>query len=122
MGTAFALTRESSAHLNFKQACFRAQTNATFLRMKKTVPVRLLDNEFARQVARLEEEGATPEQLTQLLGQGRAKKGMLDGDIEQGELEIGQVVSEFNEALTCEELMGKLILEYRRAVGRLCGK
>ncbi|KAB8029069.1 NAD(P)H-dependent flavin oxidoreductase [Fluviispira multicolorata] len=112
IGTAFAATKESSAHENFKMAMCKAQFNSTFLRMKKLVPVRLLENEFAKKIAQAEDSCATKDQLQEILGKGRAKEGMLNGNIQEGELEVGQIVSEVNEILSCNKLVQKLKHEY----------
>ncbi len=115
IGTAFAATNESSAHENFKTAMCQAKFNSTFLRMKKLVPVRLLDNDFAKKVAFAEESCADKETLSEILGKGRAKEGMLNGNLIEGELEVGQIVSEIKEILSCEKLVAKLISEYLSA-------
>jgi enoyl-[acyl-carrier protein] reductase II len=112
IGTAFAATQESSAHDHFKQAMCESKFNSTFVRMKKLVPVRLLENEFARTIAKAEEGCASPEELQNLLGKGRARLGMLLGDLEQGELEVGQIVSQIKEVLTCAQLVEKWKTEY----------
>ncbi|MBB2145875.1 nitronate monooxygenase [Pedobacter sp. LMG 31464] len=91
IGSAFAVAEESSAHPNFKEKIISSAEGDTKLRMKKLVPVRLLKNEFADAVAQAEAEGANTEKLIELLGRARAKLGMFEGDMEQGELEIGQV-------------------------------
>lgn len=91
IGSRFVCTNEASAHPDFKQAIIQAKEGDTLLQMKKTVPVRLLKNAFADQVREAELRGADAAELNQLLGRGRAKKGMFEGDMEQGELEIGQV-------------------------------
>ncbi|MFI5451877.1 NAD(P)H-dependent flavin oxidoreductase [Pedobacter sp. UC225_61] len=91
IGSAFAVAEESSAHPNFKEKIISSAEGDTKLRMKKLVPVRLLKNEFADAVAQAEAQGATTEKLMELLGRARAKLGMFEGDMEQGELEIGQV-------------------------------
>ncbi len=91
IGSAFAVSQESSAHPNFKNAVLLAQEGDTKLSLKNLAPVRLLKNEFYEQVAQAEAQGADREQLLTLLGRGRAKKGMFEGDLEHGELEIGQV-------------------------------
>src|SRR5690606_11761379 len=88
IGTRFAATTESSAHDNFKNAIVNAGAGDTSLMMKRLVAVHLLKNDFFNQVAALEERCATKEELAQLLGKGRAKAGMLDGDLKTGELEI----------------------------------
>jgi enoyl-[acyl-carrier protein] reductase II len=91
IGSRFVCTHEASAHVAFKEAIIKAKEGDTLLQMKKTVPVRLLNNAFAAQIREAELRGADAAELNQLLGRGRAKKGMFEGDMEQGELEIGQV-------------------------------
>lgn len=114
IGSRFAVTKESSAHDNFQQAIIDSGFGDTKLMMKELVPVRLLDNQFAREVADLENGSSEglKEKLATLLGKGRAKAGMLDGDLEQGELEIGQVSAMIKESLSCNELVERLIKEY----------
>ncbi|MFA6276013.1 MAG: nitronate monooxygenase [Pedobacter sp.] len=97
IGSAFAVAEESSAHPNFKEKIISSNEGDTKLRMKKLVPVRLLKNEFADAVAQAEAQGAATEKLMELLGRARAKLGMFEGDIEQGELEIGQVSAMLDE-------------------------
>ena len=120
IGTRFAATQESSAHAAFKQAMIDAGSAATFLRLKKLVPVRLLHNSFSETVRQAEDNCADAETLSQILGKGRAKLGMLDGDLEQGELEIGQIVSLVGSIPTCQQLLDTLTDEYRAAKSRLC--
>jgi enoyl-[acyl-carrier protein] reductase II len=91
IGSAFAVAEESSAHVNFKTSILSAIEGDTKLQMKKLIPVRLLRNGFADQVAQAEARGAGSSELSELLGRARAKLGMFEGDIEEGELEIGQV-------------------------------
>lgn len=91
VGSAFAVAEESSAHPNFKHKIVESVEGDTKLRMKKLVPVRLLKNEFADAIATAEAEGANAEELKQLLGRARAKLGMFEGNMAEGELEIGQV-------------------------------
>ncbi|MCK7557778.1 nitronate monooxygenase [Chitinophaga sedimenti] len=91
VGSRFVATPEASSHINFKQAVVQAQEGDTLLSMKKLTPVRLLKNDFYEAVREAEAGGATPEALQTLLGRGRAKKGMFEGALEEGELEIGQV-------------------------------
>ncbi|WAC41416.1 NAD(P)H-dependent flavin oxidoreductase [Pedobacter sp. SL55] len=91
IGSAFAVAEESSAHPNFKEKILSSTEGDTKLRMKKLVPVRLLKNEFADAVAQAEANGASTEELAALLGRARAKLGMFEGDMQEGELEIGQV-------------------------------
>lgn len=91
VGSRFVASEEASSHLAFKQKIISAAEGDTALMLKQVTPVRLLQNEFSRQVKEAELNGAGPEELKSLLGRGRAKKGMFEGDMEQGELEIGQV-------------------------------
>jgi enoyl-[acyl-carrier protein] reductase II len=115
IGTAFAATSESSAHQNFKQAMCQASFNSTFLHLKKIVPVRLLNNEFAKKIALAEDRCANKNELQEILGKGRAKEGMLNGNLQEGELEVGQIVSEIKEILSCAKLVKKLKYEYIEA-------
>ncbi len=116
IGSRFAATIESSAHENFKQAIISASPTATMLSMKKTVPVRLLKNKFYAEINKLEERCATAEDLQAHLGKGRAKAGMLDGDLDNGELEIGQVAGMIKDIPSCETLVKRLVEEYSKAL------
>lgn len=119
IGTRFAATAESSAHENFRNAMVGAANNATFLSLKKHVPVRLFQNEFAKRVREAEDKGASREELEALLGKGRAKLGMLEGNLAEGELEVGQIVSEVKEVLTCRQLVDELTADYQKSVSRI---
>jgi enoyl-[acyl-carrier protein] reductase II len=90
IGSRFVCSEEASSHLNFKEAVVKAEEGDTLLSMKKVVPVRLLKNHFFDEVKNAELRGATTEELQQLLGRGRAKRGMFEGKLDEGELEIGQ--------------------------------
>ncbi len=91
MGSRFIASEEASSHINFKNTVLQTGEGDTQLSLKKLTPVRLIKNKFFTEVQEAELRGATPEELQQLLGRGRAKKGMFEGDLEAGELEIGQV-------------------------------
>lgn len=91
MGSRFVASEEASSHISFKQAVISSSEGDTQLMMKQLTPVRLLKNAFFTEVQQAELRGATVEELKTLLGRARAKKGMFEGDMEQGELEIGQV-------------------------------
>lgn len=119
VGSRFAVTRESSGHPSFKQAVVDAGPGDTHLVLKSHVPVRLLRNAFRDRIAALEARGATPEELAGELGQGRARRGMLEGDLEEGELEIGQVAGLIDDIPTAGEALRRLVDEYGRAVARL---
>ncbi len=116
MGTRFLATQESSAHPNFKSAVLRASTYGTMLCMKKLMPVRLLRNPFYDKVQELEARGAAAEELTILLGKGRAKQGMLEGDWEEGELEVGQVAGLIHDIPTTAELVARIRKEFTEAI------
>lgn len=91
MGSRFVASEEASSHMNFKQAVIHAAEGETFLSLKKLTPVRLMRNKFFQQIQEAEARGASETELKELLGRARAKKGMFEGDLEEGELEIGQV-------------------------------
>lgn len=93
IGSRFVVSDEASSHQNFKTAVINTNEGDTILALKQLTPVRLIKNKFYREVQQLEEKCATPEELKILLGKGRAKKGMFEGDVEEGELEIGQVAA-----------------------------
>lgn len=120
MGTRFLMTQESSAHTNFKQKILDAKSTDTMLMMRKHVPVRLLKNKFYEEIYQLEQQCADKEKLIEHLGKGRAKLGMLDGDIDEGELEVGQVVGLIQDLPTVENLIKNLIAEYNEAKKRIC--
>ncbi len=108
LGTRFMLTQESSAHANYKNLLLKSKSGDTFLRLKKHVPVRLLNNQFAKEIAEMESRCCTVEELEKHLGKGRARLGMLEGDMDQGELEVGQIVGLLNDLPTCKELISNL--------------
>lgn len=114
IGSRFAISKESSAHENFKKMVAELGEGTTKLSLKKLAPVRLIKNEFFNKVSEAELRGADAEELKQLLGRGRAKKGMFEGDLEEGELEIGQVVSQLTDIPTVAEIMTSLIAEYEQ--------
>ena len=113
IGTRFALTKESSAHENFKKLCLNLKEGDTKLLLKKLSPNRLVKGDFATAVEEAEARGASVEELRELLGKGRAKKGIFEGDLKEGELEIGQVASLFWEELSVEEVMKELIRDFK---------
>lgn len=116
VGSRFAISEESSAHQSFKQLVSQMREGDTKLALKKLAPVRLVKNAFFEQVEEAELRGATEEELKELLGKGRAKKGMFEGDLENGELEIGQISAEIHQILTVKSIMESLILEYNSAL------
>jgi len=115
-GTVFALTEESSAHQDFKNFCLQLKEGETFLSLKQLAPTRLVKNSFFEQVQEAEARGASAEDMKMLLGKGRAKKGLFEGDLDEGELEIGQVVSSINNIQTVKDVMNGLICDYNTAL------
>lgn len=119
IGTRFALTEESSASPAFKEFCTRLNEGDTLLLLKKVGPTRLARNRFFEQVQEAEDRGAGKEEIAALLGRGRAKKGIFEGDLENGELEIGQNVSQFKSILPVKTVMEELVSEYNRLLASL---
>ena len=118
IGSRFVPTHESSAHINFKKATIAAKEGDTLLTLKELTPVRLLKNEFFNKVQAAYLNGATTEELSALLGRGRAKKGMFEGDLIEGELEIGQVAGLFEKLQSAKEVMDELIEGYHLALNQ----
>ena len=119
IGTRFALTEESSASPAFKEFCTRLNEGDTLLLLKKVGPTRLARNRFFEQVQEAEDRGAGKEEIAALLGRGRAKKGIFEGDLENGELEIGQNVSQFKSILPVKTVMEELVSEDNRLLASL---
>ena len=115
IGSVFAASKESSAHKNFKNAIVSAAENDTILTLKELAPVRLLKNPFFNKVLKAYEMGASLEELKSLLGRGRAKKGIFEGDLEHGELEIGQVSAQIDDVRSVKAIMDNLICQYENA-------
>ncbi|MDB4582595.1 nitronate monooxygenase [Draconibacterium sp.] len=115
VGSAFAVSEESSAHPDFKKLITELSEGGTKLALKKLAPTRLVKNQFFGQVDEAEKSGKSAEEIKELLGRGRAKKGMFEGDLENGELEIGQVSAQIQEVLSVSQIMSNLILEYNKA-------
>jgi enoyl-[acyl-carrier protein] reductase II len=115
IGSRFAASEESSAHQNFKNKIVEITEGQTQLSMKKLVPVRLIKNEFYQQVAAAEERGAPSHELAEILGRARAKKGMFEGDMVEGELEIGQISGLIHDVLPAQEIVNNILHEYRIA-------
>lgn len=112
IGSRFVASVEASAHQNFKDRVVKASEGETKLRLKQLAPVRLLQNDFAEQVKLAESSGASKEEMQTLLGKGRAKKGMFLGELEQGELEIGQCSAMINQVKSAAEILEEIVKEY----------
>ena len=119
MGTRFALTEESSAHFNFKDRCLRLNEGDTLLTLKQLSPTRLVKNDFYKLIEEAEQKGASADELKALLGKGRAKKGIFEGDLYEGELEIGQDASHLRQLQTVDGVMKELIDDYRTALRQM---
>jgi len=119
VGTRFAATREGSGHESFKQAIVQAEATGSFLTIKKGIPVRMLDNRFRRRIMEAEASGATKEEIVELLGSGRERLGMFEGNIDDGELEAGQVVGLIDEISSVRDVMNAFMTGLRQAVARL---
>lgn len=115
IGTRFVASAESSAHQNFKNAVINLQEGDTHLSMKKVVPVRLIKNNFQKQIQEAEDKGASKEELEKILGRARAKKGMYEGDMNEGELEIGQIGSFVKEIKPAGEIVNEIWNEFLEA-------
>ncbi|HRO45191.1 nitronate monooxygenase [Agriterribacter sp.] len=116
MGSRFVASEEASSHINFKNAIVHATEGDTMLLMKKLVPVRLLKNNFFEQVQEAENGGAARETLEELLGRGRAKRGMFEGSLEEGELEIGQVSALIGDILPAAGIVKNIYREFEQAI------
>ncbi len=119
IGSRFAVTRESSAGEAFKQRCVEAGEGETMLTLKKVVPTRLIKNDFFYQVETAESKGATVDELRELLGRGRAKKGIFEGNLQEGELEIGQVTSLIEDIPEAAEVVANLVRDFNFAAKSL---
>lgn len=118
IGTRFALTAESSASEAFKEYCLQLNEGDTKLHLKKLAPTRLAKNTFRDAVEEAENRGASAEELQEILGKGRAKKGLFEGDLNEGELEIGQIASLFSQIDTVDKVMHELVDTYQAAVAK----
>ncbi len=116
IGSRFVASEESSAHSFFKNEVIRAKEGDTTLTLKELTPVRLLHNPFYQEIVRAYEENASIDDLKALLGRGRAKQGMFQGDLENGELEIGQISGMIDEIKPADQIVEEIIAEYRTAV------
>ncbi len=116
IGSRFVATFESSAHQKFKDSIVQAGDGSTELTLKELTPVRLLKNEFYNKIQELYKKSASEEKLAALLGRGRAKKGMFEGDLNEGELEIGQVASQINELKSAVQVVNELMIDCKKTL------
>jgi enoyl-[acyl-carrier protein] reductase II len=119
IGSRFVASLESSAHPDFKARVVAAGEGDTRLMLKALTPVRLLGNKFSAAVAAAESAGAGAAELRELLGRGRAKKGMFEGDLDEGELEIGQVAAQIGHVLPAAQIVAEIMAEFRETLDAL---
>lgn len=119
MGTRFAMSAESSASEAYKERCCALNEGDTMLCLKKLSPTRMIKNEFYQKVETAESEGASPEQLKEILGKARAKKGIFEGDMEEGTLEIGQIASYLKEILPAGDIVRDVMKEFKESAERV---
>lgn len=119
LGSRFVASEESSAHINFKNEVINTGEGGTRLSMKRLVPVRLIKNKFSDEIEKAESEGKSAEFLKEVLGQRRAKIGMFEGDLDEGELEIGQVAALIHEIKPARMIVEEILEEYRFAKSEL---
>ena len=119
VGSRFVATPEASSNPHFKSEVLKAEQGSTELTLKELTPVRLLKNPFYDQIKKLYAEGASSEKLKEVLGRGRAKKGMFEGDLVEGELEIGQVAAQIESLLPAETIVQEFITTYNTTLERL---
>ena len=120
IGSRFVASNESSAHLNFKQAVVNAEDGDTHLTLKELAPVRLIKNKFYSEIQELYNQHATIEQLKEKLGRARAKKGMFEGDLENGELEIGQIAGLIHTIKPAAEIVQEIVQEFEEIKKTFC--
>jgi len=121
VGSRFVATPESSSHPNFKDEVLSAEQGSTELTLKELTPVRMLKNPFYQRIKQLYAEGANPEILKEALGRGRAKKGMFEGDMVEGELEIGQVAAQIDSLKPAADIVRELVAVYNQEIGKIEG-
>lgn len=119
IGSRFVATPESSAHQNFKEAILKTNEGDTQLTLKQLTPVRLIKNKFFNEVNEAEKRGATVEELSELLGRARAKKGMFEGDLNEGELEIGQVSAAIKDIKPAAQIVEEIYTEFKNTLKTL---
>ena len=119
VGTRFALTEESSASDEIKQKCINLNEGDTIVSLKKLTPVRLIKNDFYLQVKEMEDSGSSADELREFLGRGRSKKGIFEGDLKEGELEIGQIASDIKQITSAAQVVEDMITRYNLTIETL---
>ena len=121
LGTRFVASYEASSHQTFKDKVISSHEGETMLTLKELAPVRMMKNKFFSEIQELYQKGTSTDELKQHLGRARAKRGMFEGDLENGELEIGQISGLINEILPAQEIVKNLISEYKEAQQKVAG-
>jgi enoyl-[acyl-carrier protein] reductase II len=116
IGSRFVASEEASSHFNFKNAVIHSAEGDTVLTLKELAPVRIMKNRFYNDIVKAGQNGASVEELTKLLGKGRAKKGMFEGDLDQGELEIGQVSALIKDIKPAADIVREIWLQFNEAL------
>jgi enoyl-[acyl-carrier protein] reductase II len=119
VGSRFVATPEASAHASFKESILNVGEGETQLTLKELTPVRLIKNEFFHRVQHAYNSGASKDELAALLGRGRAKRGMFEGDLVEGELEIGQASSMIRDIAPAAEIVHRMMVDFRAELSRL---
>ena len=122
LGSRFVASEESSAHRAFKDAVLSAKEGSTTFTLKELTPVRMLHNTLFKEIVQAQQSGASPERLQEIMGRGKAKKGMFEGDIENGELEIGQIASLLKSVRPAGEIFSEIVNDYREIGGAKLGQ
>lgn len=116
IGSRFVASQESSAHINFKNEVIKAKDGDTYLTLKELIPARLLKNKFFNDIQNLYKSNASVEQIKELLGRARAKKGMFEGDLEEGELEIGQIAGLIDKIIPAADIVKEITTDYNKLI------
>lgn len=119
IGSRFVASTEASSHIDFKNIVLQTKEGETELSLKKVTPVRLIKNQFYQQIHQAEQQGASKEVLEKILGRGRAKKGMFEGDLEEGELEIGQASCLIKTIMPAKEIIEEIWTEYKEGIQKI---
>ena len=122
VGSRFVASNEASSHLNFKNEVIRSKQGSTILTLKEITPVRMIKNSFYNKLKEIYDRGGSVDELKKMLGRGRAKKGMFEGDLVEGELEIGQISSMLTDIRPANDLVDEIIDGYKNAGGMKLGK
>ncbi len=122
IGSRFVTSTEASSHINFKQAVVSAKQGSTILTLKELAPVRMMKNKFYNEIYELYKSGASIEALSKHLGKGRSKKGIFEGDLNEGELEIGQVASHIDKIISASDIIKEIIEEFNTKIDHFSSK